>query len=123
MTAPAAAQTLLRSELLAHAERVRSGLDGGTSSPNGDGGPDAELCVAVVVRDLDPASFAAGALEFAGRIPAELRDPWYRTFTKAIFFAGNPATVGERFACEHVSAGGNVAWIGPAPRHSLESLS
>jgi hypothetical protein len=110
--------TLLRDALEGHVERVYAGLDGPAATTAG-GGEASELYVVVVVRDLDPAAFVRGTLEFALGIPTELRDPWYRTFTRTLFFAGNPLSVAERFEFSHVAPGGEIGWLGPAGRGAL----
>jgi hypothetical protein len=94
-------QAVLQRSLQTHLERVGGQLDG------------AELYAIVVIRDLDPVAFVRGALEFVHHIPEPLRHPWYRTFTRTLFFAGNPQTVAERFECSHLADGGEIGWFGP----------
>jgi hypothetical protein len=108
------AQTLLQHALRSHVERVSAGLDGRPTTTAG--GEPAELYVIVVVRDLDPAEFVRGTLEFALGIPSRLQDSWYRTFTRTLFFAGNPLSLAERFESNHVARGGEIGWLGPAPQ-------
>jgi hypothetical protein len=109
-------QTFLQQALRSHVERVHAGLDGPPATNGGDEA--SELYVVVVVRDLDPAAFVRGTLEFALSIPTRLRDPWFRTFTRTLFFAGNPLTVAERFESSHLAPEGEISWLGPAPRRA-----
>ncbi|MGH2954044.1 MAG: DUF6182 family protein [Solirubrobacterales bacterium] len=116
-------QALLADSLRTHLGRVGAGLDGTAADPSDDPPDEAsELCAVVVVRDLDPAAFVRGTLEFAQAVPAPLRDPWYRTFTRTLFFAGNPVSVAERFSCRHL-AGGEIGWLGPGERRAYLGLS
>jgi Family of unknown function (DUF6182) len=112
--------TLLQDALRSHVERVDAGLDGRVATTAGGDRADeaSELYVVVVVRDLDPAAFVHGTLEFALSIPSQLRDPWYRTFTRTLFFAGNPLSIAERFECSHLAPGGEIGWLGPAGRRA-----
>jgi len=71
-----------------------------------------EVCVAVVVRTLDPETFLRGTVEFASAVPDELRDPWYRAYTKTLFLAGDPRHLPERFGGEHVAGDGAIALYG-----------
>jgi hypothetical protein len=113
-------QTLLQHALRSHVERVRAGLDGHAAANGGDEG--SELYTVVVIRDLDPAAFVRGTLEFALGIPTRLRDPWYRTFTRTLFFAGNPLSVAQRFECSHLAPEGEIGWLGPAHRRAHLAL-
>ncbi|GGZ50209.1 hypothetical protein GCM10010387_50700 [Streptomyces inusitatus] len=81
------------------------------------------LGVAVVVGDLDPTSFAGGVVDFTRTIPPELRDGWYRTFTRTVFLAGDPAGAAARHPPRHTTAQGDLAWYGPARRGALGPLS
>ncbi|HEY5989933.1 MAG TPA: DUF6182 family protein [Streptosporangiaceae bacterium] len=111
-------------ELLARLEQIGRGLscpvpDGGASGARAD----ADLCVITIIRDLNLATFLYGTLDFALRVPPELRDRWYRTFTKTLFFAGNPAHLAKRYSFDHVAADGSIAWLGPVERHRHQGLS
>ncbi|MFF7534923.1 DUF6182 family protein [Streptomyces bobili] len=81
------------------------------------------LDVAVVVAHLDAAAFIRGAAGFALAVPEGLRDGWYRTFTRTVFLAGQPAALAGRHPYQHVTPDGQLAWYGPAPRRALTSLS
>lgn len=109
-----------------HLLRARSGLDEEDVS-NPAGGPpsegDSEVCVVVVIRELEIIQFVAGTLDFASAIPEPMRQPWYRGFTKTLFFAGNPDSLESRFDFDHLSAGGSLGWIGPAKRRAQRDIS
>ncbi|MBO4256236.1 DUF6182 family protein [Streptomyces griseorubiginosus] len=94
---------------------VHGGLRDGPAPPG--------LTAAVVVADLDPAAFIAGAADFALGIPDTLRDGWYRTFTRTVFLAGRPTSVAVRHPHSHLAATADLAWYGPARRHELAPLS
>jgi Family of unknown function (DUF6182) len=99
------------------ADLFESGLDGRSATKASD------LYAVVVVRDLDPVAFVGGTLEFARGIPTQRRDPWYRTFTRTLFFAGNPLSVATRFQFSHLAPGGEIGWLGPADRPAFLWLS
>ncbi|MEW2613541.1 DUF6182 family protein [Streptomyces sp. NPDC047880] len=105
----------LRAAALSRVAAVRAGLGAGPV-PRG-------LGVAVVVADLDVAAFVRGAAQFAVGIPADLREGWYRTFTRTVFLAGRPAAVAGRHPHRLVTADGNLAWYGPAARGAMLPLS
>lgn len=108
-------QRLLAGLLQRHYEKVSRGL-GNDAEPAVTG-----YRVAAVVGTFEPHAFITGALAFAVAIPEPVRDPWYRSFTRAVFFAGNPHSVSRRFRCDHV--GGGVAWLGPALDDPKSGLS
>jgi hypothetical protein len=117
-TTPAAAPAdaeVLAAAALARVKAVRGGL--------GDGPVRRGLGVAVVVADLDVVAFIRGAAQFALGIPAELRDGWYRTFTRTVFLAGRPAAVALRHPHRLVTPDGNLAWYGPGARGAMLPLS
>ena len=111
----------------ARAESVRGGLRGGAVSivPAAPAAPAAPAgtTVAVVVADLDPIAFLRGAADFALGIPGDLRDGWYRTFTRTVFLAGRPTSVALRHPHRHLTPTADLAWYGPAPRRRLDPLS
>ncbi|MFJ8630162.1 DUF6182 family protein [Streptomyces sp. NPDC093568] len=107
-------------EALAAAARAR--LEAGRGGL-GDGPAPPGLAVVVVVADLDPVEFIAGAADFALRIPDAQRDGWYRTFTRTVFLAGRPASVAARHPYRHATPGADLAWYGPATRRELRPLS
>ncbi|MFC8208793.1 DUF6182 family protein [[Kitasatospora] papulosa] len=106
-------------ELLAAARRrveaVRAGLS--------DGPAPGELDVAVVVADLDVATFIIGVTDFALSLPDDQRDGWYRSFTRAVFLAGRPASASARHPYQHTTQSGDIAWYGPTRRGVLRPLS
>jgi hypothetical protein len=112
---PAADAEALTTAALDRVAAVRAGL--------GDGPVPRGLGVAVVVADLDVAAFIRGAAQFAVGIPAELREGWYRTFTRTVFLAGRPAAVAPRHPHRLVTPDGNLAWYGPASRGAMLPLS
>jgi hypothetical protein len=99
----------------ARVEAVRAGLS--------DGPAPWELDVAVVVADLDVAAFIGGVADFALSLPPELRDGWYRTFTRTVFLAGRPASAAARHPHRRTTPRGDLAWYGPARRGALRPLS
>ncbi|MFE6667647.1 DUF6182 family protein [Streptomyces sp. NPDC057697] len=98
--------------------RLRAARDG-----LGDGSVPWGVGVAVVMADLDAATFIAGAADFALGLPADLGEGWYRAFTRTVFLAGRPATVAARHPGGRTTAGAPYAWYGPARRGELRSLS
>ncbi|MCP2323098.1 hypothetical protein HDA40_001605 [Hamadaea flava] len=124
-------QQLLGRLLLAHYERVSRGLADDaepTAPPTPRTVPMAPMAptmtgyrVSAVIGTFDLRTFVTGALGFAAAVPEPARDPWYRSFTRAVFFAGNPDSVARRFPCDHVTDG--IAWLGPAPDDPKSALS
>ncbi|MEU6028103.1 DUF6182 family protein [Streptomyces tauricus] len=106
---------LLTAAALVRRNAVRDGL-GDAAAPWG-------LGVAVVVADLDVAAFLAGAADFALAIPADVRDGWYRSYTRTVFLAGTPASVAARHPHRHVTTDTRLSWHGPARRGALLPLS
>ncbi|MEU9639472.1 DUF6182 family protein [Streptomyces tendae] len=109
-------------EVLAAAARarvgaVRAGLAGG-----GHPAP-RELTAVVVVEDIDPAAFVAGAASFALALEPGSRAGWYRAFTRTVFLAGRPGSVAGRHPHRRLAPGGGLAWYGPATRRELSALS
>jgi hypothetical protein len=111
------AQDLLAAEALSRVERCQAGL----ARPALRGARD--IAVVTVLADLDPEQFLRGTFEFARRIPAELGDPWYRAFTKTLFFAGNPRHLADSLPYDHVTTDGAIAWLGPCGRKQYRGLS
>ncbi|MFC6085242.1 DUF6182 family protein [Sphaerisporangium aureirubrum] len=72
-----------------------------------------DLSVIVVLSALDPAAFVTGALRFVTGLDRRQADTWMRTYTRTVFLAGNPANLRERFAFQHVSPDGRLAWTAP----------
>lgn len=104
---PAAARTRV--------EAVRAGLSGGLA-PGG-------LDVAVVVADLDLATFISGVTDFALSLADDQRDGWYRSFTRTVFLAGRPASTSARHPYQHATPRCDMAWYGPTRRGALRPLS
>jgi hypothetical protein len=96
-------QEVLRARLIAQYTSVTGGAAGVPRNP----------AAAVVVRDLDPAVFLAGTLAFARAVPAVVREPWRRAFTRTLFFAGNPASLASRVDFLHVAPDSSVGWLAP----------
>ncbi|MFI0820758.1 DUF6182 family protein [Streptomyces sp. NPDC021098] len=107
-------------ELLTAAARTRlhAARDGLSDGPVSWG-----VSVAVVVADLDVAAFIAGIADFALRLPDDLREGWFRAYTRTVFLAGRPASVAARHPGCHTTAGAPYAWYGPARRGELQPLS
>ncbi|MER5219320.1 DUF6182 family protein [Streptomyces flaveus] len=89
----------------------------------GDGTVPWGLSVVVVVADLDVATFIAGVADFALALPDDLREGWYRAFTRTAFLAGHPTSVAARHPPHHATADARHAWFGPARRGELQPLS
>lgn len=106
---------LLTAAALARRDAVRAGLSD-APAPLG-------LSVAVVVADIEVATFIAGAADFALSVPADVRDGWYRSYTRTAFLAGRPASVVARHAHQHATTRRDLAWHGPARRSALRPLS
>ncbi|MEU6925630.1 MULTISPECIES: DUF6182 family protein [unclassified Streptomyces] len=98
--------------------RLRAAHDG-----LGDGPVPWGVGVAVVVADLDVATFIAGVADFALTLPDDLCEGWYRAFTRTVFLAGRPASVAARHPGCRTTAGAPYAWYGPARRGELRPLS
>ncbi|NUT35967.1 MAG: hypothetical protein HOV79_23170 [Hamadaea sp.] len=111
-------QSLLAALLLRHYERVSRGLgdDAAPATPTVAG-----YRVSAVIGAFDLRDFVTGALGFAAAVPEADRDPWYRSFTRTVFFAGSPDSVARRFPCTYVTDG--IAWLGPAPDDPTSALS
>lgn len=101
------AQEVLRRELRA---RV------GTRGEVGD------QTVIAVLRDVDLAAYAEGALAFALQLPPDRAAAWERSLTRTVFLAGDPARVAARHRPDHVARGGSAAWFGPGRASGYESL-
>ncbi|BFV55546.1 hypothetical protein KCMC57_up06500 [Kitasatospora sp. CMC57] len=81
-----------------------------------------ETLVVAVVHHLDLAEWARETCEFAfGLDPAD-GARWRRSFTRAVFLAGNPANLRERFRFAHVAAGSTAAWTAPGPGTGATTL-
>lgn len=78
--------------------------------------------VVVVLRDADPAVFAASAIAFAHGLAEPAGAAWYRGFTKTIFLAGDPHNLAGRHPADHLAADGSIGWYGPAPVRATEGL-
>ncbi|MEO3809881.1 DUF6182 family protein [Sphaerisporangium sp. B11E5] len=72
-----------------------------------------DLSVIVVLSALDPAAFVTGALRFTLGLDRRQADTWMRTYTRAVFLAGNPENLRHRFPFRHVSPDGRMAWTAP----------
>jgi hypothetical protein len=72
-----------------------------------------DLSVIVVLSALDPGAFVTGALRFVLGLDRGQAATWMRTYTRTVFLAGNPANLRERFAFQHVSPDGRLAWTAP----------
>jgi len=107
-----ARQHLLRACLAAHYDRA----SGGSTELD-------DVRAVTLVRDLEPVAFIQDALRFALGLPGELSAPWLRSFTRTLFFAGNPASLAGRLAYRHVADDGAVAWLGPAAPDATRTVS
>lgn len=88
-----------------HDERLTA-CAGGRATPPG-------LSVIVVLSALDPAAFVTGALRFTLGLDRDRAATWMRAYTRAVFLAGNPANLRDRFPFRHVTPDGRVAWTDP----------
>jgi hypothetical protein len=111
----APSQEVLRAHLDARIARIRRAVPAHPHATHGIG-------VIAVLREFDPATFAASAYSFARGIPQPQRAPWYANFTRTIFLAGDPGNLVERHPFDRVSADGSIAWYGPAPLAAREGL-
>ena len=83
---------------------------------------DTDSVVAVVLRSVDLAAWAGATCDFAAGVTPEAARDWRRALTRTIFLSGNPENLRERFAFDHVSQDGSVAWLGPATARAAEPL-
>jgi hypothetical protein len=81
-----------------------------------------DTTVFAVLPRLDPAAVAASAAAFTLGLDHGRAARWRRAFTRTVFLTGNPANLRHRFAFDHVSDCGRVAWIGPCPPAELTAL-
>ncbi|MET9496315.1 DUF6182 family protein [Streptomyces sp. NPDC006552] len=81
-----------------------------------------ETLVVTVVGDLSPLVWVREACRFALSVPADRAVAWQRSFTRTVYLAGRPDNLRERFAFDHISADGSVAWAGPAPSDTTRAL-
>ena len=108
-------QQLLRELLDRRVARARARLSPTAAPP--------DVTAIVVLRELDVAAFARGALEFAFAAPAPARVAWLRAFTRTAFLAGNPDNLALRHRPDHRSRDGAIAWYGPAESAAYRPLS
>ena len=83
---------------------------------------DTDSVVAVVLRSFDLPAWVAATCDFAAGVTADAARDWRHALTRTIFLSGNPENLRERFAFDHVSQDGSVAWLGPATARATEPL-
>jgi hypothetical protein len=83
---------------------------------------DTDSVVAVVLRSFDLPAWVEATCDFAAGVTADAARDWRRALTRTIFLSGNPENLRERFAFDHVSQDGAVAWLGPATARATEPL-
>lgn len=80
------------------------------------------VSVVCVIGALRLADWIRESCRFALSLPAESAERWRRDFTRTVFLAGSPASLRDRFTCDHLAPDGAVAWTGPAPEGATAGL-
>jgi hypothetical protein len=99
-------QDSLQAELRRRLRSARPGADlPGTDSTT----------VVSVLRRFDLVAWIRGTVAFAAGLSGEQASAWRAVFTRTVFLTGNPDNLRTRFTFDHIGAGADVAWLGPAP--------
>lgn len=88
----------------------------------GERGDIGDQTVVAVVREVDLAAYAGGALAFALGLPPERAAAWAASLTRTVFLAGDPARIARRHPADRVAPGGSAAWFGPGRAADYEGL-
>jgi hypothetical protein len=94
----------------------------GMAAVQDDVAEDGGTAVIAVVRRFELASWVRGTVAFAAGLDRDLSQEWRRSFTRTVFLAGNPVNLVNRFAFEHVTENGGMAWTAPAPADAHRPL-